>query len=91
MGAAEDGRLEMAVTELNLADLAAASKGILEAEDEIEAHLDRAEALLEAPGNPRSGYYAFVCEKCAPSFGYYGRFAYAEELQARAKRIYEGN
>ena len=91
MGAAEDGRLEMAVTELNLADLAAASKGLLEAEDEIEAHLDRAEALLEAPGNPRSGYYAFVCEKCAPSFGYYGRFAYAEELQARAKRIYEGN
>ena len=91
MGAAEDGRLEMAVTELNLADLAAASKGLLEAEDEIEAHLDRAEALLEEPGNPRSGYYAFVCEKCAPSFGYYGRFAYAEELQARAKRIYEGN
>ncbi len=91
MGAAEDGRLEMAVTELNLADLAVASRGILEAEDEVEARLDRAEALLEDPANPRNGYYAFVCEKCAPSFGYYGRFAYAAELKERAERIYEGN
>lgn len=82
---------DRAVTELNLADLTAAEQGILEGEPEIEAHLDRAEALLEDPRVNRGGYYAFVCEKCAPSFGYYGRFAYAEELRQRAEEIYAGN
>lgn len=91
MAKAENGKPEMAVTELNLADLAAASKGLLEGEAEIEAHLDRAEALLEDRDNPRNGSYAFVCEKCAPTFGYYGRFAYAAELKERAERIYAGN
>ncbi len=88
---AGDGELEIAVTELNLADLAMAERGILEAEAEIEERLDRAAAILEDPGLPRSGYYAFVCEKCAPTFGYYGRFAYAEELKERAEHIYAGN
>ena len=35
------------------------------------------------------GYYAFVCEKCASVFGYYGRFVYEGELLERARRIYE--
>jgi hypothetical protein len=39
----------------------------------------------------RDGYYAFVCEKCASVFAYYGDFLYAEELEERAKRIYEGS
>ena len=34
------------------------------------------------------GYYAFVCEKCAPSFSYYGYFLAAEELSRRAEEIY---
>ena len=84
----EHGALELAVTELNLANLAEAERGLLEAEDEIEARLDRARALLEDPSLPRNGYYAFVCEKCAPSFGYYGRFLDAQELQQRAEEIY---
>ena len=87
---AEHGALEMAVTELNLADLAAARDGLLEAEAEIEARLDRAWTLLADPSLPRNGYYAFVCEKCAPSFGYYGRFMDAQELQERSERIYAG-
>ena len=37
----------------------------------------------------RDGYYAFVCEKCASVFGYYGRFFYDGELRARARGIYE--
>ena len=37
----------------------------------------------------RDGYYAFVCEKCASVFGYYGRFFYEKELTERARRIYE--
>ena len=84
------GALEMAVTELNLADLAAAERGLLEAEAEIETRLDRARALLEDPSLPRNGYYAFVCEKCAPSFGYYGRFMEEMELKQRAEDLYAG-
>ena len=84
------GALELAITELNLANLAEAERGLLEAEAEIEARLDRARALLEEPSLPRDGYYAFVCEKCAPSFGYYGRFMDAQELKERSERIYAG-
>ena len=39
----------------------------------------------------RDGYYAFVCEKCASVFGYYGHFAYEKELYERSRRIYEGS
>ena len=91
MAGQEHGALEMAVTELNLANLAEARCGLLEAEAEIEARLDRAWALLERPELPRNGYYAFVCEKCAPTFGYYGRFLDAQELKERAEKIYAGN
>ncbi|MBR6119955.1 MAG: tetratricopeptide repeat protein [Oscillospiraceae bacterium] len=85
------GALELAITELNLANLAEAEQGLLEAEAEIEARLDRARALLEEPSLPRDGYYAFVCEKCAPSFDYYGRFMDARELKERSEKIYAGS
>lgn len=91
MAKAEHGALEQAITQLNLCNLAEAEKGLLGAEDEIERRLDEAERLLETPSLPRNGYYAFVCEKCAPTFTYYGRFAYGSELEERAGRIYEGN
>ena len=90
MALQENGKLEMAVTELNLANLAEARDGLLEAETEIEARLDRAWALLHEPGLPRNGYYAFVCDKCAPTFGYYGRFADAQELKQTAEELYAG-
>ena len=83
------GVLEQAITCLNLADLAAAEQGLEEGETRIFALLDRAYALLHDPSVPHDGYYAFVCEKCAPSFSYYGWFAAAEELQDEAKTIYE--
>ena len=35
----------------------------------------------------RLGYYAFVCEKCAPSFSYYGYFLAAEKLKDRSDRL----
>jgi hypothetical protein len=90
LAAQPNGALEQAVTEMNLADLAAAERGLLEAEEEIEARLDRARALLEEPSLPRNGYYAFICEKCAAGFGYYGRFADAQELKQRAEELYAG-
>ena len=37
----------------------------------------------------RDGYYAFVCEKCASVFGYFGYFVYEKELEKRARDIYE--
>ena len=35
----------------------------------------------------RLGYYAFVCDKCAPSFSYYGYFLAAEKLKDRSDRL----
>ncbi|MBO4418467.1 MAG: tetratricopeptide repeat protein [Oscillospiraceae bacterium] len=88
MGHQESGALEQAITELNLANLAEAEQGLLEAETEIEARLDRALALLNRPELPQNGYYAFVCEKCAPTFHYYGRFADAQALADAARQIH---
>ena len=89
MGRVQNGELEQAITYLNMANAVEAEKGIEEASDEIERDLDRAMGLLNTDGIPRNGYYAFVCEKCAPTFGYYGFFLAEEELKERAKAIYE--
>ena len=83
------GVLEQAITCLNMADAVAARDGLEEGEGKIAELLDRAEALLRDPAAPHDGYYAFVCEKCSPSFAYYGYFSAAEELREAAKRIYE--
>ena len=58
----ENGVLEVAITCLNLADLVAAESGLEAGEKEIEAHLLKAEALLNTENLPRDGHYAFVCE-----------------------------
>ena len=84
------GALEQAVTCLNRADAVFAEKGSEDGEAEIAALLEQAWALLHAPGLRRDGYCAFVYEKCAPSFAYYGRFLDAEELKKEAETIYEG-
>ena len=83
------GVLEQAITCLNMADVVAAEQGLEEGETRIFELLDQAYELLRDPSAPHDGYYAFVCEKCAPSFSYYGYFAAAEELQSEAKTIYE--
>ena len=89
MASVPGGELEQAVTWLNLADLAEAELGSEEAEDEILQDLAKARQLLDAPALPRDGYYAFVAEKCAPGFRYYGDFAEAKKLEEEARRIYE--
>ena len=83
------GVLEQAITCLNMADAVAAQFGQEEGEVRIFELLDRADELLHDKSAPHNGYYAFVCEKCAPTFSYYGYFAVAEELQREAKEIYE--
>lgn len=89
MAKAEHGALEQAITYLNLADAKEAELGPEDAAETIDGYLERAQALLDAPDVARDGYYAFVCEKCAPSFSYYGWFFAAGTLQERAKAIYE--
>lgn len=82
---------EAAITWLNIASAAEAEKGMEKAEDEIGSSIKKAWELLEKIKERSDGGYAFICEKCAPVFGYYGYFRYEGELKERAQRIYEGN
>ena len=90
MKMAENGLLEVAITYLNIASLKEAELGLINAEEIIEDYLKKAEKILDEH-SIRDGYYAFVCEKCASVFGYYGFFLYENTLKERAKKIYEGN
>lgn len=85
----ENGVLEQAITYLNMADALEARDGLEKAESTIFEYVDRAYELLDDKNVRRDGYYAFVCEKCAPSFSYYGYFLAANELKKRSESIYE--
>ena len=84
------GKADQAITWLNMADAAKAARGMEEAEEEIREYLQTAETLLLDQDLPRNGYYAFVCEKCAPVFSYYGWFQTASELRQLAEQIRGG-
>ena len=88
MKKAPNGALEQAITYLNMADASHAQFGD-GADDTINAYLETALGLLEDETLPRNGYYAFVGEKCAPTFLFYCWKAYGEELKERAREIYE--
>ncbi len=81
--------LEQAVSYLNMANLYEAQKGLENACEEIDILLDKAQQVLDENYSEINGNYAFVCEKCAPTFGYYGRFLYEMKLKERARVIYE--
>ena len=78
---------EMAITYLNMATAAEKQYGQKAA---LDALLEQAKALLESCREQTDGNYAFVCEKCASVFGYYGDEMYARNLLERSRRIYEG-
>lgn len=86
----DGGLLEVAITYLNIASAKEKELGLQDAEKIIENLLNKAEKILEEH-TPKDGYYAFVCEKCASVFGYYGFFLYENTLKERVKKIYEGN
>ena len=88
MGQVDGGALEQAITCLNMADLVEKQVGLEQGEARIYDLLDRAYELLTGGHAAEDGYYAFVCEKCAPAFSYYGYFAAAQELEDKAKAIY---
>lgn len=89
MSGIEHGETDMAITYCNLADLAAARDGEEKAEAAIGGYLERAWELLGTESLPHNGYYAYVCEKCAPTFGYYGYFIREAELTKLRNEIYE--
>ncbi len=82
------GELEQAITCLNMADTIEKQEGMEAGEQKINDLLDRAFALLQTETVPRNGYCAFVFEKCAPAFSYYGLFLAAKELEKQAEEIY---
>ncbi len=56
-----------------------------------EETMEKALDILNSPEIPRDGNYAFICSKCAPSFGFFGYFVTENELLKRTEDIYEGN
>ena len=83
-----DGAPEAAITYLNIASAVEAELGLEDGEKRINENLEKAIELLDSY-KKRDGNYAFVCEKCASVFGYYGYFAYKKKLDDIARSIYE--
>lgn len=77
---------EKAVTYVNLAHLCDTIEG---RQDDVFEYMEKAMQILYEQ-KKQDGAYAAVCEKCAPSFGYFGYFIAEEECKRRAKKIYEG-
>ena len=65
-----------------------AELGAEESEAQIRDYVEKAMKIFDEHEN-RDGYYAFVCEKCASVFGYFGYFICEKELEKRAREIYE--
>lgn len=86
---APHGELEEAITYLNIVDVNHAKYDEDEAEKKSEDLIEKAYSLLKNSDAPKDGYYAFVCEKCAPVFSYYGYFLYANDLKRISEEIYE--
>lgn len=87
------GCSELAVTYVNLALSAHSEESIgdEEKEKEIEELLMLAYDCLNDEKLARDGNYARTCEKCATVFGFFGYFLNKQELERRAKEIYEAN
>ena len=88
MSNADDGDLEVAITYLNIASAKETELGAEESEAQVRDYIEKAMKLFDEHEN-RDGYYAFVCDKCASVFGYFGYFIYEKELEKRAREIYE--
>ena len=79
--------LETAVSYVNLAHLLFDKNPI---DKEIDTLLDSAYEILLTPDYFNYDKYAFTCRKCAPSFGYFGRFLQEKKLNERADEVYAG-
>ena len=89
MAQTENREPEQAITYCNLADLVYSEKGE-GGSAEIGDYMKKAEDMLNGC-KLMDGNYAYVCEKCAPVFEYYGNTEFGTELKERAKKFYDGN
>ena len=55
---------------------------------QVEALLDEAWEAINSPRQARDGNYAFILQKCAPSFDYFQRPVAAQAMRDVAKEIY---
>ncbi len=78
------GEAECAITYINMAYL----HEQLDDTEAVHRCMQTAYTLLQSDSLPRNGYYAFVLEKCAPAFRYFGDAAACEQLEKEAKAIY---
>lgn len=78
---------ESAVTYCNLADLAEKMLGYTAAKSKIDGYMEKAMEKMRAVED-EDGYFAYMCEKCAPVFRYYGFAEYAGELEDKSGKIY---
>lgn len=90
MQAVPEKEPEQAITYLNMATAAETEHGLSEAQPIIAELAQKAMDCMDIGKDRTDGNYAFVCEKCASVFGYYGYEDYAAQLNARSRRIYEG-
>ncbi len=84
MKKAPKGEAECAITHINLAHMYEKSGK----NEMIKECMKKAYVLLKSENLPHDGYYAFVLEKCAPSFGYFGEKSIYDEFMKEAAEIY---
>lgn len=84
---------EVAVSYVNFAHLVyeRAQETGEQADDKVEELLFKAYEYLDDVNLKRDGNYAYICEKCADSFGYFGYFLQKADLEKRANEIYASN
>ena len=75
---------EIAVTHIGLAHL----YDKIGRRDGIEPQLESAWQILSSGELPRDGDFAFICSKCAPSYGYFGQKEREAVLTQIAAQIY---
>ncbi len=79
------GELESAITYVNLAHLYEEWGKM----DRVLECMETAEYLLKTDNITNNGYYAFVLEKCSPSFEYFGLTEQAQYFSLLSKELYE--
>ena len=85
MEKAENGKPDLAITYVNLAHLYER----MEKSEKITDCLFTAYNLLNDETVDKNGYFAYVLDKCAPSFKYFGYDKIAVDMEKEAKEIYE--
>ncbi len=81
----QNGQADLAITYVNMAHLFEFNND----KNKTTDCLFKAYELLNDDNLIKNGYYAYVCEKCATSFEYFGYFVISNELNERAREIYE--